>query len=45
MLSKQEISALAAKSDYKGQNITFIPVSALKGDNVVTESDQHLGIW
>jgi sulfate adenylyltransferase subunit 1 len=31
---------LAARSDYKGQNITFIPVSALKGDNVVHKSDQ-----
>lgn len=37
---KEEISALAARSDYKGQNITFIPVSALKGDNVVNKSDQ-----
>lgn len=37
---KEEIIALAAKSDYKGQNITFIPVSALKGDNVVNKSDQ-----
>lgn len=37
---KQEITALAAKSDYKGQNITFIPVSALKGDNVVNASDR-----
>tara|TARA_B100000809_G_scaffold247658_1_gene276936 strand:+ start:10440 stop:11687 length:1248 start_codon:yes stop_codon:yes gene_type:complete len=37
---KQEITALAAKSDYKGQNITFIPVSALKGDNVVNKSNQ-----
>ena len=37
---KEEITALAARSDYKGQNITFIPVSALKGDNVVNKSDQ-----
>ena len=37
---KNEITALAAKSDYKGQNITFIPVSALKGDNVVNKSDR-----
>jgi sulfate adenylyltransferase subunit 1 len=37
---KKEITALAAKSDYKGQNITFIPVSALKGDNVVNKSNQ-----
>ncbi|MFC2127831.1 sulfate adenylyltransferase subunit 1 [Bacteroidota bacterium] len=37
---KEEISAMAEKADYKGQNITFIPVSALKGDNVVYKSDQ-----
>ena len=37
---KEEITELAEKSDYKGQNITFIPVSALKGDNVVNKSDQ-----
>lgn len=37
---KAEISSLAEKADYKGQNITFIPVSALKGDNVVNKSDQ-----
>ena len=37
---KEEIIRLAARSDYKGQNITFIPVSALKGDNVVNKSDQ-----
>ena len=37
---KAEISSLAEKADYKGQNITFIPVSALKGDNVVYKSDQ-----
>jgi sulfate adenylyltransferase subunit 1 len=37
---KEEIIELAARSDYKGQNITFIPVSALKGDNVVHKSDQ-----
>ncbi|MEI6866288.1 GTP-binding protein [Flavicella sp.] len=37
---KEEISSLAKKADYKGQNITFIPVSALKGDNVVNKSTQ-----
>lgn len=37
---KKEIEALAAKSDYLNQNITFIPVSALKGDNVVQKSEQ-----
>ena len=36
---KQEFESLIAKSDYKEQNITFIPVSALKGDNVVEVSD------
>jgi len=36
---KKEILSLAAKSDYKGQHITFIPVSALKGDNVVYKSE------
>jgi sulfate adenylyltransferase subunit 1 len=29
---------LVDKSDYEDQNITFIPVSALKGDNVVEKS-------
>ena len=37
---KAEILTLAARSDYKKQNITFIPVSALKGDNVVNKSTQ-----
>ena len=32
---KTEIESLAASASYKGQNITFIPISALKGDNVV----------
>ena len=36
---KAEFEKMVANSDYKDQNITFIPVSALKGDNVVTESD------
>lgn len=36
---KGEIEYLASKSDYKNQNITFIPLSALKGDNVVKVSD------
>ncbi|MGB2273502.1 MAG: sulfate adenylyltransferase subunit 1 [Flavicella sp.] len=35
---KNEILHLADKADYKGQNITFIPVSALQGDNVVHTS-------
>ena len=35
---KAEFQKVAAKSDYEDQQITFIPVSALKGDNVVEES-------
>ncbi len=35
---KADFQKLVAKSDYEDQNITFIPVSALKGDNVVTKS-------
>lgn len=36
---KGEIAYLAKKSDYQNQNITFIPLSALKGDNVVKPSE------
>ena len=36
---KGEIEYLASKSDYKGQNLTFIPLSALQGDNVVSPSE------
>ncbi len=36
---KSEIEQLAEAASYKGQNITFIPVSALKGDNVVEKSE------
>ena len=36
---KGEIEYLASKSDYQNQNITFIPLSALKGDNVVKASE------
>jgi len=35
---KADFQKLVAKSDYESQNITFIPVSALKGDNVVEPS-------
>ncbi|MFY7672653.1 sulfate adenylyltransferase subunit 1 [Tenacibaculum sp. MEBiC06402] len=35
---KGEIEYLAEKSDYKNQKITFIPISALHGDNVVNSS-------
>lgn len=35
---KNEIEYLASKSAYKGQKLTFIPMSALKGDNVVEKS-------
>ncbi|SEL13289.1 sulfate adenylyltransferase subunit 1 [Aquimarina amphilecti] len=36
---KADFEKLIAKSDYKEQNITFIPVSALQGDNVVSKSE------
>ncbi|SNR17170.1 sulfate adenylyltransferase subunit 1 [Tenacibaculum jejuense] len=36
---KGEIEYLAQKSDYQDQNLTFVPVSALHGDNVVTASN------
>ncbi|RNC84202.1 MAG: sulfate adenylyltransferase [Winogradskyella sp.] len=36
---KSEFETLIANSDYKEQNITFIPVSALNGDNVATKSE------
>jgi len=36
---KGEIEYLASKSEYKNQNLTFIPLSALKGDNVVEKSE------
>ncbi|MEA1787294.1 GTP-binding protein [Arenibacter sp. GZD96] len=35
---KADFEHLMAKRDYQEQKITFIPVSALKGDNVVNES-------
>lgn len=35
---KTEIEQLSKKSGYKNQNLTFIPMSALNGDNVVTKS-------
>jgi sulfate adenylyltransferase subunit 1 len=37
---KKDILGLSAVSDYTDQNITFIPISALKGDNVVDKSIQ-----
>ncbi len=37
---KGEIEYLASKSEYQNQNITFIPISALHGDNVVDGSDR-----
>ena len=40
---KAQFEALMAKRDYKEQNITFIPISALKGDNVVHKSENT--IW
>jgi len=36
---KADFEALVKKRDYQDQTITFIPVSALKGDNVVHGSD------
>lgn len=35
---KADFEKLVEKSDYEDQNITYIPVSALKGDNVVEKS-------
>ncbi|QLG44450.1 sulfate adenylyltransferase subunit 1 [Costertonia aggregata] len=35
---KSDFEELMAKRDYEDQKITFIPVSALKGDNVVNKS-------
>lgn len=37
---KDDFSELMSKRDYQDQKITFIPVSALKGDNVVNKSDK-----
>jgi len=36
---KADFEVLMSKRDYKEQNITFIPVSALNGDNVVNKSE------
>ncbi|MEZ4810547.1 MAG: GTP-binding protein [Allomuricauda sp.] len=36
---KADFEELMAKRDYQDQKITFIPVSALKGDNVVNRSE------
>jgi sulfate adenylyltransferase subunit 1 len=36
---KGEIEYLASKSEYKNQQLTFIPLSALQGDNVVDTSE------
>jgi len=36
---KADFEQLMAKRDYQDQKITFIPVSALKGDNVVNKSE------
>ncbi|TVZ57268.1 sulfate adenylyltransferase subunit 1 [Lutibacter sp. Hel_I_33_5] len=37
---KGEIEYLSSKSEYQNQQITFIPISALQGDNVVDKSDK-----
>ena len=36
---KAEMEYLASKSEYKNQKLTFIPLSALEGDNVVLPSE------
>ncbi|MFV0566090.1 MAG: sulfate adenylyltransferase subunit 1 [Flavobacteriaceae bacterium] len=36
---KADFETLMSKRDYQDQHITFIPVSALKGDNVVNRTD------
>jgi sulfate adenylyltransferase subunit 1 len=36
---KQDILALQENTDFKDQKITFIPISALNGDNVVEKSE------
>lgn len=36
---KEDFETLMGKRDYQDQRITFIPVSALKGDNVVNKSE------
>lgn len=36
---KSDFKGLMSKRDYQDQNITFIPISALKGDNVVRQSE------
>lgn len=36
---QKEVLELANFAEYKGQSITFIPISALNGDNVVHESE------
>lgn len=36
---KQDMLALQENTTYKGQRITFIPISALNGDNVVEKSE------
>ncbi|MCL6295535.1 sulfate adenylyltransferase subunit 1 [Jejuia spongiicola] len=37
---KADFEELMSKRDYQDQKITFIPVSALKGDNVVNKSEK-----
>jgi sulfate adenylyltransferase subunit 1 len=37
---KAEFTALIAQSDFKEQQITFIPVSALRGENIVNKSEE-----
>ncbi len=37
---KEEITSLASKSNHKNQELTFVPLSALQGDNVVIASEK-----
>jgi len=39
---QKEFDKMIAQSDYKEQNITFVPVSALKGDNVVKTGSDNM---
>jgi len=37
---KADITKLSETSEYKNQNITFIPISALHGDNIIEKSEK-----
>jgi sulfate adenylyltransferase subunit 1 len=40
---KADFEALNAKSTFKEQNVSYIPLSALTGDNVVESLEECLG--